>query len=393
MLIVGIDIAKHTHEACVIDETGKVLGGTIRFANTGSGADRLMKHIARYNPHSQEVVVGMEATGHYWLALNCRLLEAGFDVKVINPIQSDALRNLYIRQTKTDAIDALIIAQVIRFGEYSQTALAEPDIQALRMLCRYRLNLVDQIADLKRRIIAIMDQLFPEYENFFSDMFGRSSKEILAKLTSPEEILQLPTEQLSDILRRASRGRFADDKAAGLKALAQNSFGVKVASFAMVFQVRQQTEQIIFLEEQLEALDSQITSFYERFQCTLHTIPGVGTVLGATILSEIGDISRFSSPEKLVAFAGIDPTLRQSGAFFSSDNHMSKRGSPYLRRAVWLAAFVAAFNDPSFSAFYRKKIAEGKAHRVAIGAVSRKLLHTIYAILRSGDSFVSQSPP
>ncbi len=387
MIIVGIDIAKRSHEACLINESGTMLGKTFSFPNSHAGVELLLKQVRKYNLDSQPVVFGMEATGHYWLALYSRLIQDGFTVHVVNPIQSDSLRNFYIRQTKTDQVDSFLVAEVIRFGRFSQTLLAEPDLIALRQLCRYRFSLVDQISDVKRKVICLLDQVFPEYESIFSDLFGTSSRQMLAEFSSPEEFLAVDTEKLASLLQRASRGHFGMHQAQRLQDAARHSFGVKLGSDALTFELRQLIAQINFLENQLAELAEHISRHYEKFDCVLHTIPGVGKVLAAIILSEIGDIHRFASPGKLVAFTGIDPSIKQSGGFIGTHSHMSKRGSPYLRRAIWLVAFATSKYNPVLSAFYQKKRSEGKAHGTSLGAVSRKLLYTIFALLKSGQAY------
>lgn len=396
MLYVGIDIAKEKHDACVIDQAGNTLLKSFTFPNSAAGANALLTRVSKLNTASAPVTIGMEATGHYWLALYTHLKDNGQTVCVINPVQSDALRNLYIRQTKTDAVDAFIIAEVLRFGRFTQTQLAEPDMLALRNLCRYRMSLIDTISDIKRKVMAVMEQIFPEYEKLFSKVFGKASAELLSTCTTPEEMMKLSTDNLAKLLNEASKMRLGAKRAA-LKArkiqqAAANSFGIKIAADVLAFQVRQELEQIKLMEGHIDELDEQIALLYGRFDCTLDSMPGLGPVLAAIVLSEIGDISRFAAPEKLVAFAGIDPSVRQSGNFTGNQNRMSKRGSPYLRRAIWLAAFVAAFNDPVFSAFYQKKRSEGKDHMTAIGAVSRKYLYTVFALLKSGQSYVPQPP-
>lgn len=391
MLYVGIDIAKDKHDACVIDQEGHTLLKSFTFPNSAVGANALLDRVRKLNPESFPVTFGMEATGHYWLALYSHLKANAQTVCVINPVQSDALRNLYIRQTKTDTVDAFIIAEVLRFGRYTQIQLAEPDILALRNLCRYRMSLIDTISDIKRKVMAVMEQIFPEYEKLFSKVFGMASVELLSQCTTPEEILKVSTHNLADLLNEASKKRLGTKRAAAkaqkIQEAAASSFGVKLAADIMAFQVRQELEQIQLMEKHVAALDEQIASLYSKFDCTLHTMPGLGPVLAAIVLSEIGDVSRFSAPEKLVAYAGIDPSVRQSGNFSGNQNHMSKRGSPFLRRAIWLAAFVAAFNDPVFSAFYQKKRAEGKDHMTSVGAVSRKYLYTVFALLKSGRPY------
>ena len=387
MIIVGVDIAKRNHEASLVSESGIVLGKPFSFSNSHDGVNKLLNHISKFNTDDEAVVFVMEATGHYWLPLFSRLNGDGFSVHVINPIQSDSLRNFFIRQTKTDAIDSFIIAEAFRFGKFTETLLAEPDMIALRQLCRYRLSLVDSISDVKRRVIALLDQVFPEYETLFSNIFGKSSIELLSSCVTPEEILSIDTNELASMLNEVSRGRFGATKAQELKSAAAKSFGVKIATDAIAFQVRQLIDQIFFAENQLAVLDKNIAEYYEKFICTIDSIPGVGKVTAAIILSEIGDINRFSEPAKLVAFAGIDPTVKQSGNFQGTKNKMSKRGSSYLRRAAWISANVASFHDPVLSAFYKKKRAEGKPHLVAVGAVARKLLYIIFALLKSGKLY------
>jgi len=387
MLIVGIDIAKRNHEASLVSDSGKVLGKAFSFANSNEGTDKLLKNIAKFNPNNEEVVFAMEATGHYWLALFSRLHSEGYAVHVINPIQSDSLRNFFIRKTKTDSIDSFIIAETYRFGRFTETTLAEPDVIALRQLCRFRMSLVDTCSEFKCKVISLLDQVFPEYETFFSKIFGASSVALLSSCVTPEEILAVDTEKIAAILKKASRGYFGINQACLIKDAAAKSFGVKIAADVFAYQIRKLLELIAFTEKQLSELDEKIASYYRMFGCTIDTIPGVGEVTAPIIFSEIGDITRFSAPEKLVAFAGIDPSVRQSGNFVGTKNKMSKRGSPHLRRAVLLAAFASSFNDPVLSAFYKKKRAEGKLHYVAVGAVARKLLHIIFALMKSGKVY------
>lgn len=382
MYYCGIDIAKYKHEATVIDETGKALLDSISFANSKEGCEKLLALFERLSITADDLLIGMEATGHYWLSVYEYLLESSFEVKVINPIQSEAFRKMYIRQTKNDSRDSFIIAQIMRFGQFSATGLAEEDIVAMRQLSRYRLALVDSCGDCKRRVIALLDQVFPEYDSFFSNTFGVTSKEVLSKYPTPEDMLTVSTRKLAVLLKKSSRGRFGKEKAAQLKATAASSFGVSFAKDAFAFQIRQLMEQLEFLELQIEELEEQIAILLKQTGSYITTIPGIGETLGAIILSEIGDIHRFDAPNKLVAFAGLDVKVSQSGEFTGTRQKISKRGSPYLRRAIWLAASRAAFCDPILSAYYQGLKARGKHHLTAIGAVSRKLCNTIYTILK-----------
>ena len=388
MYIVGIDIAKRFHEAAIIDRNGNVVVKRIKFANSHAGFVKLMEAVRKLDA---PVEFGMEATGHYWLPLYAHLRQAGQTVHVINPLQSDALRNMYLRQTKNDTIDALIVAEVIRFGRYCETQVSSENIVALRELCRQRFFVVDMASDIKRKVIALLDQTFPEYEKLFSDTFGKSSVELLANYTTPEEMLAVDVQTLADLLSKTSRGRFGLDKANQIQQIAKNSFGIVLASSSFSLIIRQYLEQLKSLESSIAIFDAEIARIMAGFDTKLETITGIGKTLAAVIFSEIGgDIRKFSSVPKLVAYAGLYPTSRQSGES-KTDGHISKRGSPYLRRAVWLAATVAAFNDPALSLFYQKKRSEGKDHLTAIGHVCHKILAIIFAVLRDNKPYLPAS--
>ena len=292
MFYCGIDIAKYKHEATVIDEAGTALPDSISFANSKEGCEKLLALFERLGVSNDGLLIGMEATGHYWLSVYGYLLEQGFEIKVINPIQSEAFRKMYIRQTKNDRKDSFIIAQIMRFGQFSTTSLSEETIVALRQLSRYRLALVDTCGDCKRRVIALLDQVFPEYDALFSDTFGVTSKEVLSQYPTPEDLLTVSTRKLSNLLEKTSHGRLGKEKAEQLKAAAANSFGVSFARDAFAFQIRQLVEQMEFLERQVTELEAQISSLLKQTGSYITTIPGIGDTLGAIILSEIGDIHR-----------------------------------------------------------------------------------------------------
>ncbi len=392
MFYCGIDIAKYKHEASVIDNSGKSLIDSISFSNDKQGCEKVIAVFEKFEITPADVIIGMEATGHYWLSVYAFFLELGYNVKVINPIQSEAFRKMYIRQTKNDSKDSYIIAQIMRFEEYSATKLSEENIIALRQLSRYRLALVGACSDCKRRVIALLDQVFPEYGKLFSDTFGSSSRELLLNYPTPEDILEISTKKLTNILNKASRGRLGKEKAEELKAVAKNTFGIAFAKNAFSFQIKQLMEQIVFLENQLSELEEQISTLLHETNQYITTISGIGDVLGAIIVSEIGDINRFERPNQLVAFAGLDVTVKQSGEFSGTKNKISKRGSPYLRRAIWLAAQRAAFCDPTLSEYYQSLRSRGKHHLTAIGGVARKLCNIIFVILKENRPYQPLPP-
>ena len=386
MYIVGIDIGKNHHEASIVSPEGKQIGRSLRFATTHKGADSLMSFIFK-NIGNSPCVFGMEATGHYWYPIYSFLKAKGYTIYVINPIQSDSLRKMYIRQTKNDSIDSFLIAEVIRFGQFGTTSMADENILAMRQLCRYRDSVISSRTEIKLRIGTIMEQIFPEYEKQFSSLWLSTSMGILEKYLTPENIENAPIDELFEIIKDKSHNRLTRAKAISIKEAAADTFGIKIAQDAFSFQLKQLIDRMNFLDKQIEALDCQILEYYEKFDCYLHTIPGIGIIGAATILAEIGDISRFKNSSALVAFAGIDPTVRQSGEFNSTHNHMSKRGSPYLRHAIFLAATTCSFHNSPLNAYYKKKRDQGKHHLTATGAVARKLTTVIYAVLRDSKPY------
>lgn len=390
MYIVGVDIAKRSHEAIVIDSEGNIIHKAFNFKNSVVGFNKLVSVLEKIGGPS-EFIIGMESTSHYWLALFSQLEKKGYNVKVFNPIQSNALRGMYIRQVKTDEHDSFIIADVIRFGRYNEGGLPPSKLYELREMCRARFYIVDMVSDLKRKVITLLDQVFPEYENLFSDIFGLTSTELLKKYSTPEEILAIDTNKLAKIINVTSNRRFGIEKAKEIKHAAENSFGILIGIDSMSMLIKQYVEHIRFSENQIKEINKQIEDKFSEFDTYITTIPGIGPILGAAIFSEIGDISRFSSPAKLTAFAGIDPTVKQSGEFNAVHNHMSKRGSPYLRRAIWQASVLSTFSNPDLKEYFHKKLAEGKPYMNAIGHVTRKLTNIIYAVLRDNKPYYSRS--
>ena len=386
MYIVGIDIGKNHHEASIVSPEGKQIGRSLRFTTTHKGADSLMSFIFK-NIGNSPCVFGMEATGHYWYPIYSFIKAKGYTIYVINPIQSDSLRKMYIRQTKNDSIDSFLIAEVIRFGQFGTTSMADENILAMRQLCRYRDSVISSRTEIKLRIGTIMEQIFPEYEKQFSSLWVSTSMGILEKYLTPENIENAPIDELFEIIKDKSHNRLTRAKAISIKEAAADTFGIKIAQDAFSFQLKQLIDRMNFLDKQIEALDCQILEYYEKFDCYLHTIPGIGIIGAATILAEIGDISRFKNSSSLIAFAGIDPTVRQSGEFNSTHNHMSKRGSPYLRHAIFLAATTCSFHNSPLNAYYKKKRDQGKHHLTATGAVARKLTTVIYAVLRDSKPY------
>lgn len=392
MLFVGIDIGKNNHVASMMDEKGKVVFKAFSFSNTTDGGNALFSKLSSFSSDPSDFEIGMEATGHYWLSVYSFLFEKGFLLHVINPIQTDGWRKgTEIRKRKNDTIDSVLIADLIRYGQFVETRLADEDLFSLRTLTRFRTYLVESISDLKRKVVCILDQVFPEYQSIFSNIFGRTSKEILLQFSSPIDFENISSETLAKLLAQLSRQKVGTTKAEQLKAAASSSFGITFAQNSFTFQLKALIEQISFIENQVKETETEISRIMEKLKSPITTITGIGNVTGAAIISEIGDISKFDSPRKLVAFAGIDASVTQSGEFEATHNVMSKRGSPYLRKAIFQSALIASFKDPVLSAYYQKKRSEGKHHLTCVGAVSRKMCNIIYAVLKNNEPYVPKA--
>ena len=392
MLFVGIDIGKNNHVASMMDEKGKVVFKAFSFSNTTDGGNALFSKLSSFSSDPSDFEIGMEATGHYWLSVYSFLFEKSFLLHVINPIQTDGWRKgTEIRKRKNDTIDSVLIADLIRYGQFVETRLADEDLFSLRTLTRFRTYLVESISDLKRKVVCILDQVFPEYQSIFSNIFGRTSKEILLQFPSPIDFENISSETLAKLLAQLSRQKVGATKAEQLKAAASSSFGITFAQNSFTFQLKALIEQISFIENQVKETETEISRIMEKLKSPITTITGIGNVTGAAIISEIGDISKFDSPRKLVAFAGIDASVTQSGEFEATHNVMSKRGSPYLRKAIFQSALIASFKDTVLSAYYQKKRSEGKHHLTCVGAVSRKMCNIIYAVLKNNEPYVPKA--
>lgn len=389
MFYLGIDIGKNTHVASLVDDKKKVIFKAFSFSNSIDGAESL---ILKLEAFKNELEVGMEATGHYWLSLYSYLVEKNFTVRVINPIQTDGWRQgIEIRKRKTDIIDSLLIADLLRYGDFVETSLSNEDYLSLRNLSRFRSYLISSIGDLKRKTIALLDQVFPEYASSFSNIFGKTSKEILSNFSTPSDFEDINSDDLNTFLESVTRKNYASKKIDELSKKASSSFGINFCLDSFSLQIKMLIEQISFIQNQVSDVENEIEVLLEKLNSPITTIPGIGSVNAATILGEIGDIKRFSNSSKLVAYAGLDASVSQSGEYESTYNHMSKRGSPYLRRALFQSALRAEFCDPVFSDYYQKKISEGKHHLVATNAVARKLCHTIFAVLTKNEPYQVQS--
>lgn len=385
----GIDIAKTNHVASLINNNGDVVIRAIKFTNSNEGFNKLLNTIQSKLGDLSNIEVAMEATGHYWLSLYSALTDNNFNVSVYNPYQIKSYRGAYNnRKQKNDIIDSIIIADYLRVFGSKESKFPEEKLLSLKQLTRFRANIVANVSSLKVQVIGLLDKVFPEYKKLFCDTFGNTSKQLLLNCPTPDDIINISTTKLANLLSKNSKGRFNKDTALHIKEVAKSSFGIKFTTDACSFEIKQLINQIVFLESQIDAVSKEIKELYNELDSHLLSVPGIGDNLAPIILAEIGDINKFDKPSKLIAFAGTDPSENQSGNKLSSNDKTSKRGSPYLRHAIYTASLVAISNEPELRAYYDKKISEGKHHFVALAGISRKLLTIIYYILKEDRDYI-----
>ena len=330
----------------------------------------------------------MEATGHYWKACFAYLMAAGYRVCVVNPMQVHAMRKLKnLAGVKNDRIDSWLIAETLRQGDYDETRLATDEVQALKQLTRYHQGLKQELATVKTQAICVLDAYFPEYAALFSDMFGAASLKVLAECPTPSEVARKRASSIAKLLSEGSRGRLGDAKAAEVKAAAKSSVGIRLGEEAASFQIRTMVSQVEFLNATIAKVEREVASLLAKVEPNITTIPGVSTTTGAQIAAEIGDVRRFRNAASIVKYAGLNSGVDESGKFSAEGVPITKHGSPYLRRSLWLAANRARQYDPRLKEYYDKLRSKGKPHRVAVTAVARKLCHVVYAVMRDGEPY------
>jgi len=384
MIYIGIDIAKQKHFAAAMTADGEVLIPPFGFMNNSEGFSLLLSKLKPFDKSS--LLIGLESTAHYGENLICYLFDLGYRIAVINPIQTATLRKTNIRKTKTDKVDTLLIIKSMIVNTHR--LFAKTDINSLRLksLCRFREKTKKSKSRLKIQLVTYVDILFPELQYFFkSGLHTNTCYTLLKEYSNPNDIAALHLTYLGNLLKKASHSHFGKEEAIALKSLAKSSIGTGNTSVSI--QITQSISQIELLEKQIVELDENIKSLMLEMDSVILTIPGIGFLNGAMILGEIGDISRFSNPSKLLAYAGLDPTVNQSGKFNAKRTRMSKRGSKLLRYALINAAWNVSLNNKTFNDYFILKRSQGNNHYAALGHVAHKLVRIIFKMLKDNVAF------
>ena len=391
MIYVGIDVAKDKHDCFITNSDGEVLFKSFTISNNREGFETLFQKVQSVSDDLTKVKVGLEATGHYSYNLLGFLLDKGLPTYVINPLHTNLYRkSLSLRKTKTDKVDAHTIASMImsdvNLKSYSDTSYHNEE---LKSLTRYRFDKVQERAKLKTSVSRLICILFPELEKLVATIHMASVYALLSEFPSAHAVASAHLTRLTNLLSESSHGRYGKDTAVMFREAARNSIGSNMPAKSL--ELKHTIKLIQELTSEIDEIETEIKSIMDEVNSPILSIPGINYRMGAMIIAEIGDFSRFDSPDKILAYAGMSPAAYQSGQLDNCYSHMEKRGSRYLRYALYNATKYVCHWDESFGTYLAKKRAEGKHYNVALSHATKKLVRTIYAMEKTGQSYSSAS--
>ena len=387
MIYVGIDVAKDKHDCFITNSDGEILFKAFTIPNNREGFETLFHRIKSVSDDLAKVKVGLEATGHYSYNLLGFLLDKGLTTYVINPLHTNLYRkSLSLRKTKTDKVDSRTIATMImsdmNLKSYSDTSYHNEE---LKSLTRYRFDKVKERAKLKSSVSRLVCILFPELEKLVPTLHMASVYALLSEFPSAHAVSSAHLTRLSNLLSESSKGHYGKDTAIIFREAARSSIGSHMPAKSL--ELKHTIKLIQELTTAIDEIELAIKSIMDSLHSPILSIPGISYRMGAMIIAEIGDFNRFDSADRLLAYAGMSPSTYQSGQLDGSHSHMEKRGSRYLRYALYNSTKFVCQWDESFAAYLAKKRAEGKHYNVALSHVAKKLVRLIYAMEKSGQSY------
>lgn len=388
----GIDVAKNAHVARIIDRDGHTVAKPKSFRNDAEGYRQLLQRLADAGGPGR-VLVGMEATGHYWMSLHDFLTRHGYAVAVLNPIQTAQQAKKGIRTAKTDKIDTEPIAVLVKNGEYRPALIPGELAFTCRQLTRLRYGLINQGARIKQRLWSIIHPVWPEYEALFSDPFAATGRHLLKVAPVPQDVLAIPPEALTDMLRRVSRGKHAAAKARQVRQAAEQSVGMLRGLDAARIAIRTLLSCLEALQPIRKDLEAQIQQVAQKLPPYILTLPGIDAIKAVSLFGETDPISSFRTADQLVAFAGLDLGAWQTGQYKAPERHISKRGCPYLRKTLWHMAYRAVYEEGELRAYWLAKRSQGLKHLSAITATAIKLCRVCWRILTDQRDYVREGRP
>lgn len=387
MFYLGIDVAKNKHDACIIENDGTIILDNFCFDNSREGFNNLLQQIdlLRNNYDDFQLKVALEPTGHYGNNLLFFLKSHEFEVTLFNPLSTNLFRKaMSIRKTKTDRIDAKVIATMLLSNQSGNRSITNEQADELKLYTRHRQRLTQKLTSEKVQLTRLLDIAFPELSTSIWSVHQKSCHELLKIYPTVFSISTAHLTSLTSLLSKYSKGRYGRDKAFEIRELARNSIGT--SNQGLAFEVISTIKTIEHFQHEIETIDKEIKNLMIQIASPILSIPGISFRLGSVILAEVGDIHRFQNHSKLLAFSGLDPSIYQSGNF-QGDGHMVKRGSKYLRGALMQAARLVSMRCPTFQKYLRKKLDEGKHYFVALSHVAKKLVRLIYFLLKNQQDF------
>ncbi len=387
MICIGIDVAKDKHDCFIMNSDGEVLFKAFTIENNKQGFDSLYEKICSVSESPNKIKVGLEATGHYSYNILGYLLDKGLPTYVINPLHTNLYRkSLSLRKTKTDKVDAHTIAMMlmsdVNLKSYSNTLYHNEE---LKSLTRYRFDKVKVRAKLKTSVSRLVNILFPELEKLVPTLHMASVYALLSEYPSAKLIASAHLTALTNLIAKASKGRYNKDTAIKIREAARNSIGSNMPAKSL--ELKHTIKLIGELTSEIDEIELQIEIIMDEINSPILSIPGISYRMGAMIIAEIGDFDNFSSPDKILAYAGLSPSTYQSGKMDNAYSHMEKRGSKYLRYALFNATKFVCNWDNTFAEYLSKKRAEGKHYNVAISHACKKLVRVIYHLEITGDTY------
>ena len=388
MIYVGIDVAKDKHDCFITNSDGEVLFNVFTIANNLDGFNDLCQKIASVMEDVTKVKVGLEATGHYSYNLLGYLIDKGLPTYVINPLHTNLYRkSLSLRQTKTDKVDARTIASMlmsdVNLKSYSDISYHNEE---LKSLTRYRFDKVKERAKLKSSVSRLVCILFPELEKLVPTLHMASVYAMLSEFPGAKQVADAHLTRLTNLLSESSKGRYGKETAIAFRNAARTSIGSNMPAKSL--ELKHTIKLIQELSSEIDEIENEIKLIMDEINSPILSIPGINYRMGSMIIAEIGDFNRFDSPDKILAYAGFSPSTYQSGQLDGAYSHMEKRGSRYLRYALYNAAKYVCNWDPTFAEYLAKKRAEGKHYNVAISHAVKKLVRVIYHLEKTNQQYI-----
>lgn len=387
----GIDVAKNKHVACVIDRDGGLIVRSQSFTNDAEGYQRILDRLKEVGGPAK-VAIAMEATGHYWYSLHDFLVRHRYHVDVLNPIQTAKQVTKGIRKTQTDRIDAHHIAVLLKNGEQRPALIPGELGMICRQLTRLHQSMVNQQSRIKRVLWSRLHPVWPEYEPLFATPFCKTGRTLLNTAPTPQDVLALPREELVELIRKTSRGKYGSAQADKVRQAAENSVGMRRGLTASRTAVRLLLAQLDALKPIREQLEGEIKALAERLPDYLATLPGASPLSIVSLFGETDPIEAFASPSQLIAFAGLDLVVSQSGEYQATRRHISKRGSPFLRHTLWAMAHRACYQEGDLRDYWLRRKGQGLAHLESVTAVAIKLCPVVWRIMTDRRNYLPQRP-